>query len=136
MSFVGIVFNTDEISYCLSSFTCVHIEDGEAHGGAKVSNQGQNHNWPVGGIVIPLNEKGYKEHDPSCGRTQGVRILSANFVSQHHSQSFCGEVKDGSDDEVEEKSAGEVLSGESEAVHDEGGGKPVEIHDQDLNAES
>ena len=42
-------------------------------------------------------------------------------------------VKDGPYDEVEEEAAGEVLPGESEAVHDEGGGEPVEVHDEELD---
>ena len=36
----------------------------------------------------------------------------------NHGQGFGWEVQDGADDEVEEEAAGEILPGESEAVHD------------------
>ena len=51
---------------------------------------------------------------------------------QHHCEGFGGEVKDSPDNEIQEEAASEVLPGEGETVHDEGGGEPVEVHDENL----
>ena len=116
-----------------TKFTCVHVEDGKAHCCAKVSNESEHHDGPVGGVDVPLNEEGQHEHDSGGGGAHGVGELPAHLAGQHHGQGLGGEVEDGPDDEVEEEAAGEVLPGEGEAVHDEGGGEPVEVHDEQLD---
>ena len=66
-----------------------------------------------------------------------------------------GKIEQSSDEEVQEESVGELLPGESndvdktlpenvetnlpgegQPVHDEGGGEPVEVHDEGMNAQS
>ena len=122
--------------YITCDHTCVHVEDGKTHRGAEVADESQDHNGPVGGVDISGYEDSDQEHDPGGRRPDGVRILSANILSQEHGQRLGREVQDGSDDEVEEEAAGEVLPGEGEAVHDEGRGEPVEVHDGQLESES
>ena len=36
--------------------TCVHVKDGKAHSRAKVPNESEDHNGPVGGVNVPLKE--------------------------------------------------------------------------------
>ena len=86
------------IIYYLS--TCVHVEDGKATSGRKVSNKSKHHNGPVGGVLVSLNEEGEEEHDPSDDGAHHVGILPPHLQGQHHGQGLGGEVQDGPDDEV------------------------------------
>ena len=115
--------------------TCVHVENGKTESGGEVPYQGQDHNRPVGGIFISLYEEGEEEHDPGGDGARHVGILPAHLQGEDHGQRLGREVQDGSDDEVEEEAAGEVLPGEGEAVHDEGRGEPVEVHDDQVEPE-
>ena len=87
-------------------------------------------------IFIPLYEEGEEEHDPSGEGAAHVGILPPHLQGEDHGQGLGREVQDGPDDEVEEETASEVLPGEGEAVHDEGRGEPVEVHDEQLQPES
>ena len=100
------------------NITCVHVEDGKAQGGGEVANQSQHHDGPVGGIFVSLNEEREEEHDARRDGAAHVGILPPHLQGQHHGQGLGWEVQDGADDEVEEEAAGEILPGESEAVHD------------------
>jgi len=45
-----------------STFTCVHVEDGEAEGGREIADESKDDNWPVAGVHVSLNEQGAQEH--------------------------------------------------------------------------
>ena len=121
--------------HCEVRSTCVHVEDSETHGGTEISDESQDDNGPVGGIFISLYEESQEEHHPGGDGAAHVGILPSHLQGQDHGQGLGGEVQDGSDDEVEEEAAGKTLPGESEAVHDEGRGEPVEVHDDQVEAE-
>ena len=50
------------IIYLLKSYTCVHVEDGEAEGGREVADQGEHHDWPVARVDVTRDEQGAHEH--------------------------------------------------------------------------
>ena len=98
--------------------TCVHVENGEAESGGEVPNEGQDDDRPVVGILVTFYEESQEEHHSCRDGAAHVGILPPNLQGQHHGQGLGWEVQDGADDEVEEEAAGEILPGESEAVHD------------------
>ena len=59
-----------------------------------------------------------------------VGVLPPALEHKDHGEGLGGEVQDGSDEEVEEETPGEVLPGQGQPVHDEGSREPVEVHDQ------
>ena len=85
-------------------------------------------------IFISLYEESQQEHHPGGDGAAHVGILPPHLQGQDHGQGLGGEVQDGSDDEVEEEATSEVLPGEGEAIHDEGGAEPVEVHDEEVNS--
>ena len=70
------------------------------------------------------------------GGANGIGVLPPDLVGEHHRQCLGGKIEDSPDDEIEEEATGEVLPGEGEAVHDEGGAEPVEVHDEEVDPES
>ena len=65
-----------------------------------------------------------------------VGQLPAALEAQDHGESFGGKVENGADDKLEVETAGQLFPGERDPVHDEGGGEPVEVEDQSLDAEN